>query len=65
MTPRARRQTGLIAALVLIVAAMIVFPKFLAFTELAARELRYLWWEIALVALGIWLAVFFKKSGGE
>jgi len=27
----------------------------LAFVELAARELRYFWWLILIVALAIWL----------
>jgi hypothetical protein len=35
-----------------------LFPRVLAFTELAARELRYLWWLVLMVALGVWLAFF-------
>ena len=33
----------------------LVFPRALAFVEMAARELRYLWWLILLIALAIWL----------
>lgn len=33
----------------------LIFPGALAFVELAAREIRYLWWVILLVALAIWL----------
>ena len=31
------------------------FPPAYAFVEMAARELRYLWWLVLLVALAIWL----------
>jgi hypothetical protein len=27
----------------------------MAYVEMAAREIRYLWWVILLVALGLWL----------
>ena len=51
--PRAALQLGL---LVLVVLGLIfLFPRALAFLELAARELRYFWWLILLVALAIWL----------
>jgi hypothetical protein len=43
---------GLAAVLALLVFA---FPRALAFAELAARELRYFWWLILIVALAIWL----------
>ncbi len=36
------------------------FPRFLAFLELALRELRYLWWLVLLLAIGIYLAL--KKN---
>jgi uncharacterized membrane-anchored protein len=51
--PRAALQLGL---LVLVVLGLIfLFPRALAFLELAARELRYFWWLILLVALAVWL----------
>lgn len=34
---------------------LVLFPRALAVLELAARELRYFWWVILLVALGVWL----------
>jgi hypothetical protein len=40
----------------------VLFPRVLAFVELAAREIRYLWWLILIVALGLWLAFFFGKK---
>ena len=37
-------------------AALAVFvPSFLYFTELALRELRFMWWLILLIAAAIWL----------
>ena len=34
---------------------VLLFPKALEFTEMGARELRYFWWLILLVALAVWL----------
>ena len=55
MNPRMRAivQLGILAAVV--VGLFLVFPRTYAFVELAARELRYLWWLILLVALAAWL----------
>ena len=39
-----------------------MFPKALAFTELAARELLYFWWLILLVALACWLIWGFRRG---
>ncbi len=50
----------LVGALALI--AVLVFPRVLAFVELAARELRYFWWLVLLVSLGAWLTFFFGKN---
>ncbi len=45
-----------IGVLVVVVAALaLMFPRVLAFVEMGAREIRYLWWLILLAALGIWL----------
>ncbi len=46
-------QCGLVAAFV--PGLFLFFPSALGFVEMAARELRYLWWLILLVALAIWL----------
>jgi hypothetical protein len=46
-------QCGLVAAFVL--GLFLVFPTALGFVEMAAREIRYLWWLILLVALAVWL----------
>jgi hypothetical protein len=62
MNPRARAllQIGVLAAV--IVALCLLFPSAFAFVEMAARELRYLWWLILLVALAIWLIWGMKRK---
>ena len=53
-----RRTIALISLLVLVgvmIVLALIFPTVLAFVEMAARELRYLWWLVLLVALGVWL----------
>jgi hypothetical protein len=32
-----------------------VFPRAAAFAEMAARELRYLWWLVLVIGIGAWL----------
>jgi hypothetical protein len=34
---------------------VLIFPAAFRFVEMAARELRYFWWVILLVALALWL----------
>ena len=55
MNPRLRAalQLGILVAVIAVL--FLVFPRALAFVEMAARELRYLWWLILLIALAIWL----------
>ena len=61
MNPRGRTFLQL-AILVLVIGGLILFfPRALAFTEMAARELRYFWWLILLLALAGWLMWGFKK----
>lgn len=55
MRPRLRAFLSAIALIGVLVALVLAFPRALAFTELAARELRYFWWLILIVALAIWL----------
>lgn len=57
-----RRQSYvLIAVAALLLFVVVLFPRVLAFLEVAARELRYLWWLVLIGALGIWLAFFFRR----
>jgi hypothetical protein len=55
MTPRGRAiaQIAVLAGVFLLL--FLFFPPALAFVELAAREIRYLWWVVLLVALAAWL----------
>lgn len=55
MTPQQRfwMRLGIVGFVMLVLC--LIFPRALAFAELAAREIRYLWWLILLVALGGWL----------
>jgi uncharacterized protein with PQ loop repeat len=55
MTPRGRAiaQIGVLAGVFLLL--FLFYPPAVAFVELAAREIRYLWWVVLLVALAAWL----------
>jgi uncharacterized protein with PQ loop repeat len=55
INPRARAALQIGILIAVLVALVLVFPRAYAFTEMAARELRYFWWVILLVALAIWL----------
>jgi hypothetical protein len=50
---RAVLQIGLLVLVILVL--IFLFPSALGFVEMAARELRYLWWLILLLALAGWL----------
>jgi type VI protein secretion system component VasK len=55
MKPRTRAGLQLLVLLIVGVALMLLYPPALRFAEGAAREVRYLWWLILLVALAVWL----------
>jgi predicted membrane protein len=55
MNPRARAAVQVAILVAVLVALVMIFPRAYAFAEMAARELRYFWWVILLVALAIWL----------
>ena len=55
MTPRTRAFLQFGTLVVVAVLLFLIFPRAAAFAEMAARELRYFWWLILLVALAIWL----------
>ena len=55
MNPRYALFFKLAGALLVILALALIFPKVMAFVEMGARELRYLWWLVLLVALAVWL----------
>jgi hypothetical protein len=55
MSPRVRATLQLLTLLLVAFVLFLLFPSALRFVEAAARELRYLWWLILLVALAGWL----------
>jgi len=55
MNPKAKAGCQLLVLLAVLVGLFLLFPGALGFVEMAARELRYLWWLVLLVALAIWL----------
>jgi hypothetical protein len=55
MNPRPLAFLKFAVILAVMVALVLIFPRALGFVEMAARELRYLWWVILLVALALWL----------
>jgi len=61
MSPRARALLQTAVLLGICLGLFLIFPGAFAFTEMAAREIRYFWWLILLVALAGWLIWGFKK----
>jgi hypothetical protein len=55
VNPRLRGLLRLAVLLAVAVVLFLLFPSALAFAEMAARQIRYLWWLILLAALAIWL----------
>jgi uncharacterized membrane-anchored protein len=61
MNPRLRAGVRALILIAVVVGLFLLFPRVFAFTEMAARELRYFWWLILLVALACWLIWGFRK----
>lgn len=57
---RAFLQFALLGAVLLLL--FLLFPAAFRFAQVATMELRYLWWLILLLALGIWLIWGVKKK---
>jgi hypothetical protein len=55
MNPRWVFFFKLCGLVIVVIALILLFPPVLAFVEMGARELRYLWWLVLLLALGVWL----------
>ena len=55
MNPRYAFVLKLLGALFLIVLLAVIFPPVMEFLEMAARDLRYLWWLVLLVLIAVWL----------
>jgi uncharacterized membrane-anchored protein len=54
MSPRQRAIVQVCILLAVSGGLVLLFPRAYAFAEMAARELRYFWWLLLLVALAIW-----------
>ncbi|HEU5077951.1 MAG TPA: hypothetical protein VFT72_01985 [Opitutaceae bacterium] len=61
MNRSTRRNLIFVSALAAGIALMIVFPRVGAFAELAAREIRLLWWLFVIAAAGIYFSFFFGR----
>ena len=61
MNPRGRAFLQIVILVVVIGGLVLIFPKAYEFAEMAARELRYFWWLVLLLALAGWLIWGFKK----
>lgn len=55
MNPRWRAALQILFLVLIIGLLLAFFRPASEFVEMAARELRYFWWIILLVALAIWL----------
>ena len=55
MNPRYALFFKLVGAVLLILLLALIFPPVMEFVEMGAKELRYLWWLVLLVALALWL----------
>ena len=55
MNPRRRAALQILVIVTVIGALVWLFPRAYEFVEMAARELRYFWWLVLLLALGLWL----------
>jgi hypothetical protein len=55
MNPRFRAFLQAMLLILVVLVLLLLFPGAFAFVQLAAREIRYLWWLILLVALAVWL----------
>jgi type VI protein secretion system component VasK len=55
MNPRWIAFFKLVVLVLVVTALALLFPPVMEFVELAARELRYLWWLVLLVLLAVWL----------
>ncbi len=62
MNPRAAFFLKLCGLAVVILILALLFPPLLEFLEMAARDLRYLWWLILLLALAVWLIWGLRKK---
>lgn len=58
-----RRRLPIILVIVLLVALGVFVPGALYFTEMALRQLRFLWWLILLLGVALWLLT--RRDGNK
>lgn len=61
-SPKFRRVLGYAAVVLLVIVLCVLFPRMLAFVELASRQLRYFWWLVLLVLIGGYFFFFFGRK---
>jgi hypothetical protein len=54
VNPRLRAFLHVGLLLVVLGLLLLIFPRAFGFVEMAARELRYLWWLVLIVLLAVW-----------
>jgi hypothetical protein len=57
MNPRWRAVIQVAVLVLVVLSLVLVFPRAFGFAEMAARELRYFWWLVLIVALALWLII--------
>jgi hypothetical protein len=57
MNPRWRAVIQIGVLLLVVLSLVLVFPRAFGFAEMAARELRYFWWLVLILALALWLVI--------
>jgi hypothetical protein len=62
MRGRRRALVGSVVVLAVLGGLVLAFPRAAAFAELAARELRYFWWLVLIVALAGCLIWGFRRD---
>ncbi len=62
MEPANRRKLVQLAVVLALVVACLLFRRVFYVVELAALELRYLWWLVLIVVIGSWLAAVVGKD---
>ena len=55
LNPRAKAGCQILVLLAVVGLLVLLFKPAYAFVEMAARELRYFWWLVLVVALALWL----------
>ena len=53
MNPRFIAFLKVVVLVAVVMILVLIFPSALKFVEMGARELRYLWWVILLLALAV------------